>query len=179
MNKRKERLLEELKSKGYREAFVAELIDTAIPFQIRALRKQRNWTQKELSNILGMKQERISVLEDPNYAKLSLSTLKRLASAFDIGLLVRFVPFSDLVKSELDLSPASLEVKSYKNDHYFTEDDAERIFKNLSYEQKEPGKSGSVTNFNQWKDLRQKPVRTEWIKPTESPLNEMAYGGNQ
>ena len=121
MNKRKERLLEELKSKEYRDAFVSELIDTGIPFQIRALRKQRNLTQKELSEITDMKQTRISVLEDPNYARLSLSPLKRLASAYDIGLLVRFVPISDLVKWELNLIPASLEVLSYGDDPYFKE----------------------------------------------------------
>lgn len=121
MNKRKERLFEELKSKEYRDAFVSELIDTGIPFQIRALRKQRNWTQKELSEKSGMVQERISVLEDPNYAKLTLNTLKRLASAFDIGLLVRFVPISDLVKWELTLSPDSLNALSYDDDPYFEE----------------------------------------------------------
>lgn len=119
MNKRKERLFEELKNKEYRDAFVSELINTGIPFQIRALRKQREWTQKELSEKSGMKQERISVLEDPNYAKLSLSTLKRLASAFDIGLLVKFVPFSDLVKRELTLSPDSLKALSYDEEPYF------------------------------------------------------------
>lgn len=121
MNKRKEKLLEELKSKEYRDAFVSELIDTGIPFQIRELRKQRNWTQKDLSEKSGMAQERISVLEDPNYAKLTLNTLKRLASAFDIGILVRFVPISDLVKWELSLSPDSLKALSYNEDQYFKE----------------------------------------------------------
>jgi transcriptional regulator with XRE-family HTH domain len=121
MNKRKEKLLEELKSKEYRDAFVSELIDTGIPFQIRELRKQRNWTQKELSEKSGMAQERISVLEDPNYAKLTLTTLKRLASAFYIGILVRFVPISDLVKWELALSLDSLKAFSYNDDPYFKE----------------------------------------------------------
>lgn len=121
MNKKKGKLLKELKNKEYRDAFVSELIDTGVPFQIRALRKQRNWSQKEFSEKLGMHQERVSVLEDPNYAKLSLTTLKRVASALDIGLLVRFVPISDLVKWELTLSPDSLKSLSYNEDPYFKE----------------------------------------------------------
>lgn len=113
-NKRKENLLDDLKNKEYRDAFVSELIDTGIPFQIHALREQRGWTQKELGQHVEMAQERISLLEDPNYGKLSLSTLKRLASAFDIGLIVRFVPFSELVDLELHLTPDSLKASSFE-----------------------------------------------------------------
>jgi transcriptional regulator with XRE-family HTH domain len=119
MNSKKERLLEQLKNKEYRDAFVAEMISTGIPFQIRALRKQRNWSQQKMSEETGMMQERISVLEDPNYGKLTLTTLKKLASALDIGILVRFVPISDLVKWELKLSADSLKALSYDEDPYF------------------------------------------------------------
>ena len=119
MNSKKDKLLEKLKNKKYRDAFVSEMIDTGIPFQIRALRKQRNWTQKDLSEKTGMMQERISVLEDPNYGKLTLTTMKKLASAMNIGLLVRFVSISELVKWELALSPDSLKVMSYDEDPYF------------------------------------------------------------
>lgn len=119
MNNQKERLLEQLKDKKYREAFVSEIIDTGIPFQIRALRKQRKLSQKEMSEKIGMKQERISVLEDPNYGKLTLSTLKKIASSLDIGLLVKFVPISDLVKWELNISSESLKALSYDDDPYF------------------------------------------------------------
>lgn len=123
MNNKKEKLLKELENKEYRDAFVSELIDTGIPFQIRALRG--NLTQKEFSKKIGMLQERVSVLEDPNYAKLTLTTLKRIASGLDIGLLVRFVPISDLVKWELTLSPDSLKAVSYDKDPYFSEEGKE------------------------------------------------------
>jgi hypothetical protein len=66
-----------------------------------------------------MHQERISQIEDPNYGKLSLSTLKRIASAFDVGLVVRFVPFSELAEWELSLSSESLKVSSFNEDKYF------------------------------------------------------------
>ncbi len=66
-----------------------------------------------------MKQEQISRLEDPNYSKFTLTTLKKLASAFDVGLMVRFVPISDLAKWELELTSESLEAVSFDDDVYF------------------------------------------------------------
>ena len=116
---RKEKLVSKLKNKEYRDAFLAELITTGIPFQIRALREQRNLTQKQLGDQADMAQESISRLEDPNYGKLNLKTLKRLASAFDVGLVVRFVPFSELVSWEINLSSESLGVLSFEQESYF------------------------------------------------------------
>ncbi len=118
-NRRKEKLINELKDKEYREAFVSAHIDTGIPFQIRALRKQREWKQGQLADRAGKKQETISRLENPNYASLSLTTLKELASAFDVGLMVRFVPISDLVEWELGLTSESLNAISFDEDIYF------------------------------------------------------------
>lgn len=122
-DRRKEKLIKELKDKEYRDAFVSEHIDTGIPFQIKAVREQRGWTQKQLGeNVVDiMKQEQISRLEDANYSKFSLTTLKRLASAFDVGLMVRFVPVSDLVKWELGLSSESLKAESFDQECYFKE----------------------------------------------------------
>ena len=120
-----ERLIAELKNKEYRDAFVSEHIDTGIPFQVRALREQRGLTQKELAERAGMKQERISAIENPNYKNaFTLSTLKRLASAFDIALIVRFAPISQLVDWELKLSPESLQAVSFNEDPYFREEEA-------------------------------------------------------
>ena len=46
----------------------------------------------------------ISRLEDPNYGRYSLKTLKRLARAFDVGLLVRFVSFGELGEWTVNLT---------------------------------------------------------------------------
>lgn len=132
-NKRKERLLEDLKDKKQRDAFVSAHIDTGIPFQIRALREQRKWNQKELGDKAGdIAQETISRLEDPNYSKFTITTLKRIASAFDVALMVRFVPFSELVEWELNLSPESLEALSFDQESYFKEQLQEYAIPSLS-----------------------------------------------
>jgi transcriptional regulator with XRE-family HTH domain len=120
-DKRKEKLIDELKDKEYRDAFVSEHIDTGIPFQIRALRKQRRWSQEEFAQNAGKQQEAISRVENPNYRSFTLATLKEIASVFDVALIVRFAPISDLVKWELNLSSDSLKAVSFDHDPYFKE----------------------------------------------------------
>ena len=67
-----------------------------------------------------MKQEKISALENPSRAP-SLATLKKIANGLDIGLMVRFVAISDVVKWKGDMSENSLEARSYDDDPYFKE----------------------------------------------------------
>jgi transcriptional regulator with XRE-family HTH domain len=117
--------LTKLKNKEYRDAFVSEHIDTGIPFQIRALRKQRKLNQKKFENKYGIQQALISRWENPNYSGFTLSTLKKIASLLDIGLIVRFVPISDLVEWELNLNTESLRALSFKDDPYFKEQEKE------------------------------------------------------
>src|SRR5215213_8687879 len=101
-----------LESKKYRNAYVAEHVRNGIPFQIRAMRDDKEWTQVELGKEAGKPQNVISRLEDPNYGKLTIQTLLEIASAFDVALLVKFVPFSRLLKEYEDVSPAALSAKS-------------------------------------------------------------------
>ena len=48
MNKKREQLHKSLEDKEYREAFLDENIKEGITFQIRSMRRQREWTQKQL-----------------------------------------------------------------------------------------------------------------------------------
>lgn len=108
------KLLQKLKaSRKRRELFVAGQIKTGIPFQIRALRDKKGWTQGELGNRLGMTQTNISRLESPGYGRLNITTLQRIAAAFDVGLIVRFVPFSELIGWVDKLSPEAVAPKSF------------------------------------------------------------------
>jgi transcriptional regulator with XRE-family HTH domain len=90
-------LVAELREKTYRDAYVESQIRMTLPLQIRELRKSREWTQPELAERARMAQPRISELEKPGERRLTIETLLRLASAFDVGLQVRFVPISELV----------------------------------------------------------------------------------
>jgi transcriptional regulator with XRE-family HTH domain len=66
--------------------------------QIQALREHRDWTQEQLGTAAeGMKQTQVSRLENPDYSGGTIKSLKRLANAFDLGLIVRFVKFSEFL----------------------------------------------------------------------------------
>ena len=57
--------------------------------EIIEARKDKNITQKELSDLTGIMQENISKIEDGN-ANPSLKTLKKLAAAFGKKLVISF-----------------------------------------------------------------------------------------
>ena len=114
----REQIVARLRDKEYRDTFVSEQINTGLAFQIRGLREQRGWTQAELGEKAGMAQARISVMEDANYSRFSLNTLKRLASALDVALVVRFAPFSELVNYFVDLNADSLKAPSFDEDKF-------------------------------------------------------------
>ena len=99
--------------KRYRDVFGTAITGTTAA-QIRAMRERLDMSQKELADKVGMGQARISLLENPNYQGLSLNTLKRIANAFDVALVVRFEPFSELFKimdseTEETLAPQGFE----------------------------------------------------------------------
>ena len=115
-NSTQKELWESLKSKPYREAFVTSHMSTNIPSQIFSMREDRDWTQQQLATETGMAQPRISVLEDASYEKFNIKTLRRIASAFDVALIVKFVPFSELVDWVTTISPEKLAPPSFEND---------------------------------------------------------------
>jgi transcriptional regulator with XRE-family HTH domain len=85
-----------VRSEKYRRSFVDAHISNTVAAQIAAMREDRKWTQTALAEKAGMKQSRISALEDPDFENVEIATLKRIAAACDVALTVRFVPFSEL-----------------------------------------------------------------------------------
>ncbi len=108
------RLLSGLRDKAYRALFVETQIETVIPFQIRAMRLRRGWTQKQLAEQAGMAQGRISLLESINYeGAVNVKTLVKLADAFDVGLVVRFAPFSEIADWSTRVTSDTHDVPDY------------------------------------------------------------------
>lgn len=104
------------RGKEYREAFVESEINIGIPFQIKAMRETREWTQQQLAERSAKRQSVISQLETPGYGQLTLSTLKKLAAAFDVGLMVRFVSFGELVGRAAHLSTLDMQIPSFEQE---------------------------------------------------------------
>jgi transcriptional regulator with XRE-family HTH domain len=107
-------LLESWKDPEYRSEFVRERVRSSVALQIRALREQRKgMTQKQLGDAIGKKQTWISVLEDPEYGKMSVATLLSLAGAFDTDLEIKFRPFSKALHELTRQSASYFEVRSF------------------------------------------------------------------
>jgi len=105
-----------LEDQEYRREFAGD-VGTGLAFQIRMLREKHGWTQEELASRTGKQQETISHWEDPNYGSYTLNSLKSLAGAFDVALVVKFAPFSELVNWGIELTPEKLAPKSYTEEH--------------------------------------------------------------
>ena len=121
MSKLTDKLRVYFQDKETRHIYVDEFLNEYIGTQIKVLREQRGWSQEKLAYETGMKQSRISVLEDVNYYSWSISTLKRLAKAFDVPLNVSFVTFGDRLRDIETFSRKSLERPAFDDDPVFME----------------------------------------------------------
>ncbi|HEV3042099.1 MAG TPA: helix-turn-helix transcriptional regulator [Candidatus Angelobacter sp.] len=95
-----ERLVTQLMDAKYRKAFVEAHAKDSIAFQLRMMRKAKEWDQRQLAeHAFGdpKLQSMVSRYEDPDYGRYSLNTLLELAAAFDVALVVHFAPFSELL----------------------------------------------------------------------------------
>lgn len=106
----------------YRAGYAESFLDSRIATQIRVLREQRGWTQAQLAEAAGMKQSRICALEDANYSSWSVTTLKRLARAFDVPLDVEFGTFGRLLREASTFNRESLQRPEFAKDPAFALD---------------------------------------------------------
>ena len=105
-----------MKDKAYRDAYVQSQIRTALPFQLRALRMGKGWSQETAAERAGMAQPRISELERPSGRMPNLDTLCRIASAHDVALEVRFVPFSELIDRSENFDPENFYISTFEEE---------------------------------------------------------------
>ena len=112
----REDLIADLQSKQFRDAFVSIRVSNTLALQIRAMRQERGWSQAYLAELLGTSQNAVYRLESPQYGRPSITTLKRLASIFDVGLSVWFTTFSKLVDRVTNLATEDILVPSFDND---------------------------------------------------------------
>src|SRR3569833_4729444 len=101
----------------YAHEYLAELQDLALAAQIRVLREQRGWSQQELADRAGMAQARVSLLESADYTGRTLSTLRKIAQAFDVGLSVSFDPYFREIRRIESGSAEFLRVPSRADEH--------------------------------------------------------------
>jgi len=113
----KRELLGKLLDPVYRCEFVSNEIDIGLPMQLRAMREKRGWKQSFVAEKTETKQPRFSLMEKPGYGNFSLNTLKKLAALFDVGLIVSFVPWDEMISFVESLSQRRLDIVPF-NDEY-------------------------------------------------------------
>lgn len=95
------------KDKGFRHRLAFLALGRGLARQIHAMRRDRGWSQKELARRVGVSQSRIAVLEQW-CGNVSIHTLRRIASAFDVALIVRFASWGEFFLTLGDTSAAPL-----------------------------------------------------------------------
>jgi transcriptional regulator with XRE-family HTH domain len=113
----KQQVLQSLQTgEEYRHAFIEEAVRTRITAQIKTIREQRKWDYKQLADKIDKKVSWAYRLEDPNMAPPTIPTLLQVAAAFDVGLDVRFCPFSEFLDDVTSLTPESFAVPSFDDE---------------------------------------------------------------
>jgi len=106
-----------LEDPTFRRAFLADYVQEILAAQIRAIREHRGLTQEQLGEAAeGMSQVQISRLENPDYSGASVNSLKRLAQALDIGLIIRYASFSEFADWVVNQSPERLVPPSFSEE---------------------------------------------------------------
>jgi putative transcriptional regulator len=102
----REKLVKKLKeNKEFRDSFAMEFVKNSIPSQLRDLRDQRGWTQDELGKATKKPRNVITRLENPNNNIPNIYTMLEMAWGVDAALLVKIIPFSELLKEYENSDP--------------------------------------------------------------------------
>lgn len=113
-----------LESKNFRHAYMNDHIRIGIATQIKLLRIKAGMTQADLADAIGSKQAVISRLEDPDGGSVNLSTLLKIAKAFDVSLISKFVPFSKFLDEAKKITPAELTATNFTEEYTKIQEDS-------------------------------------------------------
>ena len=114
MRERSKRICRLLTNQESRAAYIKAKLLVLVPSQIRTLRlKSENPPmprQKDLARETGLHQSRISMFETPGVANMTLETLANVAAGLRVGVVVKFVPFHEMLRWENNYSQDSFDV---------------------------------------------------------------------
>lgn len=110
------------KDKEFEKEFYRGLEKTRIAAEIAYFREKRGLTQAQLAKILNTSQSTIARLENPNYRSYSLKTLRKIADALGLELVVSLKEKEIKKYSEEDFSSKLCYISDYiierrKNDY--------------------------------------------------------------
>lgn len=115
-NAMRDLIASELGDEEARRQYADELLDAALALQIKTLREQRGLTQTELAERASMGQSQISEMEQIDHSPGTVNTLRKIAAALDLALVIRFESFGQFLEEVSQLDRESLERESYADD---------------------------------------------------------------
>jgi transcriptional regulator with XRE-family HTH domain len=128
MSELHEKLHQEFQDEDYRYAYDEAFSNSRMATQIKVIREQREgMTQAKLAELAGMKQSRISALENVDYSAWSVSTLRRLARALGVRLFFGFESWGELLPEIESFGRAPLERPAFANDRVFNPTMRDRV----------------------------------------------------
>lgn len=111
MNDRSQTISRLQENRDTRESYILAKLRTLVPAQIRALRLKSDMPrQADLARAASKQQSQISDYETPGAANVTQETLARLAATFKVGVIVKFVPFSEMLEWENSFSQDAFNV---------------------------------------------------------------------
>lgn len=109
-----EKFADELAEKPMRDAYLGTQTCAKIVEQIRTMRAQRGLSQAEFAKCIDKPPSNVSQrLENREYSGFTVKTLLKVASAYDVGLVIEFVPYEEFLERTSDFSRKALEVRSF------------------------------------------------------------------
>ncbi len=123
LSERSNRIYRLLTNRKSRAAYIRAKLGVLVPAQIRSLRLTSTNPpmprQKDLAIEAEMHQSRISMFETPGAANITLSTLAEIGAALKCGVVVKFEPFSEMLRWENSFAPDNFDVTRIENDTEF------------------------------------------------------------
>jgi transcriptional regulator with XRE-family HTH domain len=107
----REDVVNDMHDHEFAHAYLEDQANLRIAAQVRTLRRQRGWTQEDLAQRAGIKQSRISKIEGADFESVTLTTLRKLAQAFDVHARVSFSSVASALVDFSNLSKEGLEVE--------------------------------------------------------------------
>ena len=107
------KLWAKLRDAEYRNALVSSTVAARMAVRLYNLRKKAGWTQPQLAAKAGLKQARISLLEQGDYDQFTFSTLKKLAAALNVAVVIDFVSFPEFLRWSDDFSSKSVAPETF------------------------------------------------------------------
>jgi transcriptional regulator with XRE-family HTH domain len=115
MRERSSRLCRIVSNQASRAAYIKAKLSVLVPSQIRCLRLKSTRPpmprQKDLARATGLHQSRISMFETPGAANITLETLANVAAGLKVGVIVKFVSFSEMLRWENGYSQDTFDVR--------------------------------------------------------------------